>query len=64
LFVCYRWKKHRMNTEVAMADDDFRDSMLEKYVGFSLSTFIPLILLAVFANNVSRIYFAHNLFGF
>jgi NSS family neurotransmitter:Na+ symporter len=64
LFVCYRWKKHRMNSEVALADGDFRDSMLEKYVGFSLSTFIPLILLAVFANNVSRIYFAHNLFGF
>ena len=25
---------------------------------------IPVILLAVFLNNVSRIYFAHNLFGF
>jgi neurotransmitter:Na+ symporter, NSS family len=64
LFVCYRWKKHRMNDEISLQDDDFHGSILEKYIGVSLSTFIPVILLAVFANNVSRIYFAHNLFGF
>lgn len=64
LFVCYRWKKHRMHEEVALHDDDYHGSLLEKYIGISLGTFIPVILLAVFANNVSRIYFAHNLFGF
>jgi NSS family neurotransmitter:Na+ symporter len=64
MFVCYRWKKHRMNDEISLQDDDFQGSILEKYVGVSLGTFIPVILLAVFANNVSRIYFAHNLFGF
>lgn len=64
LFVCYRWKKFRMHQEVSLADDDYHGSLLEKYVGLSLGTFIPVILLAVFANNVSRIYFAHNLFGF
>jgi len=64
LFVCYRWKKHRMNEEIALQDEGFHGSLLERYIGISLGTFIPLILLAVFANNVSRIYFAHNLFGF
>ena len=64
LFVCYRWKKHRMHEEIGLADAGYRNSMLEKYVSVSLGTFIPLILLAVFLNNVSRIYFAHNLFGF
>jgi len=64
LFVCYRWKKHSMNEEIALGDADYNDSFLRKYVGISLGTFIPLILLAVFMNNVFRIYFAHNLFGF
>jgi NSS family neurotransmitter:Na+ symporter len=64
LFVCYRWKKHSMNEEIALGDADYNDSFLRKYVGISLGTFIPVILLAVFMNNVSRIYFAHNLFGF
>jgi len=64
LFVCYRWKKHRMHEEVALEDDDYHGSLMQKYVSISLGTFIPVILLAVFANNVSRIYFAHNLFGF
>jgi NSS family neurotransmitter:Na+ symporter len=64
LFVCYRWKKHRMHEEIALEDAGYQGSLLEKYIGISLGTFIPVILLAVFANNVSRIYFAHNLFGF
>ncbi len=64
LFVCYRWKKHRLHEEVSLEDDAYTNSLLEKYIGISLGTFIPVILLAVFANNVSRIYFAHNLFGF
>ncbi len=53
-----------MNEEIALGDADYNDSFLRKYVGISLGTFIPVILLAVFMNNVSRIYFAHNLFGF
>ena len=53
-----------MNAEISLEDDGFHGSILEKYIGVSLGTFIPVILLAVFANNVSRIYFAHNLFGF
>jgi len=64
LFVTYRWKKYKLHEEVALHNEGYPDSLLQKYVGFSLGTFIPLILLAVFANNVSRIYFAHNLFGF
>lgn len=64
LFVCYRWKRARMHGEISLHDSDYPGSLLERYLSVSLGTFIPVILLAVFANNVSRIYFAHNLFGF
>jgi len=35
--------------------------VLQKYVNFSLGTFIPLILLIIFVNTVSTIYFGKNL---
>jgi NSS family neurotransmitter:Na+ symporter len=53
-----------MHQEVSLHVDGYTGSLLEKYLGVALGTFIPVILLAVFLNNVSRIYFAHNLFGF
>ena len=64
LFVTYRWKRGEFSSEVGLGDEGYKISLLEKYVGLSLGTFIPLILLAVFANNVAQIFFAHNLFGF
>jgi len=62
LFVSYRWKKHALNQELSIGDDSFEGSLTQKYVNFSLSTFIPIILLAIFLNTVATKFFASPLF--
>ena len=64
LFVSYRWKKHNLNKELSVGDDSFEGSLMQKYVNFSLGTFIPVILLVIFLNTVADKFFAHTLFGF
>lgn len=64
LFCCYRWRMAGMSEEIAHSSPGFTGSLLQRYLNLTLGTLIPLVLLAVFANNVSRLYFAHNLFGF
>ena len=64
LFCAYRWKKGEFVNELATGDESYKNSLLSNYVGLSLGTFIPLILLTVFINNVAQIYFSYNLFGF
>lgn len=64
LFCCYRWKLYNMAKEVEHGEAGFSSSLLRQYLRYTLGTIIPLVLLAVFANNISRIYFSHNLFGF
>lgn len=61
LFVIYRWKTHNLDKEIADGNPGFAGSVLQKYVNFSLGTFIPLILLIIFVNTVSTIYFGKNL---
>ena len=61
LFVIYRWKTHNLDKEIADGNPGFAGSILQKYVNFSLGTFIPLILLIIFVNTVSTIYFGKNL---
>lgn len=62
LFVSYRWKKHALNQELSIGNDNFEGSLMQKYVNFSLSTFIPVILLAIFLNTVATKFFAQPLF--
>ncbi len=64
LFCSYRWKRSEFISETAHGDDNYSNSLLASYVTLSLGTFIPVILLVVFANNVSQIYFGFNLLGF
>ncbi|CCQ11767.1 Sodium-dependent transporter [Pseudoalteromonas luteoviolacea B = ATCC 29581] len=64
LFVMYKWKKVRLSEELAQGCDDYVGSWVEKYVNFSLSTFIPVILLVIFINTVATKFFATSLFGF
>ncbi len=52
LFVMYRWRKTNFNAELAIGDEDFEQSLVRKYINFSVSTFIPVILLLVFINTV------------
>ncbi|MBN4076011.1 sodium-dependent transporter, partial [Gammaproteobacteria bacterium AH-315-E17] len=64
IFCSYRWKRSDFINEIGKGDESFSSSLLASYVTLSLGTFIPLILLLVFANNVAQIYFGFNLFGF
>jgi neurotransmitter:Na+ symporter, NSS family len=61
LFVIYRWKKHNFDAEISQGNDSFAGSFLQKYVNFSLGTFIPVILAVIFVNTVSTIFFGKNL---
>lgn len=64
IFCSYRWKRSDFINEIGKGDENFSSSILAAYITLSLSTFIPLILLLVFANNVAQIYFGFNLLGF
>lgn len=61
LFVIYRWKKHNLDAEISDGNQSFAGSLLQKYVNFSLGTFIPVILAIIFVNTVSTLYFGRNL---
>lgn len=64
VFVSYRWKKHNLSEELSIGNPSYVGSWVEKYVSFSLSTFIPLIVLGIFLNTVAQKFFNYNLFGF
>lgn len=61
LFVIYRWKKVNLDAEISQGNSSFAGSILQKYINFSLGTFIPLILAVIFINTVSTIFFGNNL---
>ncbi|WP_416307333.1 sodium-dependent transporter [Neptunicella sp. SCSIO 80796] len=63
LFVIYRWKRHNFNEELESGDPDYKGSLFEKYVNFSVGTFIPVILFLVFINTVALKYFGASLIG-
>jgi len=64
LFVVYCWKRSNLNTELAVGDNKYSGSFTEKYINFSLSTFIPVILLAVFLNTVLLKFFQFNVIDY
>jgi NSS family neurotransmitter:Na+ symporter len=61
IFVMYRWKKHNFNAELDEGAPAFKHSLFERYVNFSVSTFIPVILLGIFVNTVALKYFGISL---
>ncbi|GAA6182776.1 MULTISPECIES: sodium-dependent transporter [Alteromonadaceae] len=63
LFVIYRWKKENFNAELDQGAPSYKGSFFEKYVDFSVGTFIPLILFLVFINTVALKYFGKALIG-
>lgn len=63
LFVVYRWKKHSFNAEMEQGDENYQGSWVERYVNFSLTTFIPVILLLIFINTVATKYFGYSFIG-
>ncbi|MDN4502768.1 sodium-dependent transporter [Alteromonadaceae bacterium BrNp21-10] len=63
IFVIYRWKKANLNKELETGDDNYKGSIFERYVNFSVGTFIPVILFLVFVNTVALKYFGYNFIG-
>lgn len=63
IFVVYRWKKANLNAELEVGAPNYKGSWFERYVNFSVSTFIPVILLVIFINTVALKYFGISLIG-
>tara|TARA_R110000868_G_scaffold174251_1_gene410819 strand:+ start:1426 stop:2847 length:1422 start_codon:yes stop_codon:yes gene_type:complete len=63
LFVIYRWKKANFNAELDKGAPSYKASWVEKYVNFSLGTFIPVILFLIFINTVALRFFGNALIG-
>ncbi|MEM7282317.1 MAG: sodium-dependent transporter [Pseudomonadota bacterium] len=61
IFVIYRWKKANFNAELEAGNPAYKDSFLQRYVNFSVGTFIPVILLIVFINTVVLKITTHSL---
>ena len=62
LFVRYRWK-NGFDKELEFGDKNYKNSLLERYVDFSLASFIPVILLLVFINTVAQKFFGITMLG-
>jgi NSS family neurotransmitter:Na+ symporter len=63
LFVIYRWKKENFNKELDKGAPKYAHSWFERYVDFSVGTFIPVILLLVLINTIALKYFGTALIG-
>ncbi len=63
IFVSYRWRNN-LSKELSIGSEGYMGSWMEKYVNFSLGTFVPVIVLFIFINTVAAKFFAINLFGF
>ncbi|ALO35933.1 sodium-dependent transporter [Colwellia sp. MT41] len=64
VFVSYRWKKKQLSAELSIGNENYKGSWVEKYINFSLGTFIPAVVLLIFINTVATKFFAVSLFGF
>lgn len=63
IFVVYRWKSANLNKELEEGEPTYKGSLFQKYVDFSIGTFIPFILLMIFINTVALKYFGTGLLG-
>lgn len=66
VFVSYRWKKitrTSLSHELSQGNNSYIGSFTEKYVSFSLSTFIPVILLSIFLQTVAQKFFSYSFFS-
>ncbi len=62
ILCAYRWRKDGgLTAELSIGHENYAGSLFEKYMTFSLRTFIPVVLLFVFLNSLSQKYFAFDL---
>jgi len=64
VFVSYRWKSKNLSEHLSIGNENYIGSWVEKYINFSLGTFIPAIVLMIFINTVADKFFSVNLFAF
>ena len=64
IFVSYRWKKLQLSEELSLGNANYKGSWVEKYINFSLGTFIPVIVFGIFINTVAQKFFGVSIFGF
>jgi NSS family neurotransmitter:Na+ symporter len=62
LFVIWSWKRNNFHEALAEGNASYAKSWLRKYISFSLTTFIPVILAVVFINTILSIFFSAPLF--
>ena len=60
VYCAFRWKDG-FSKELSQGSPDFSNSLMARYLDFSLRTFVPVVLLFVFINSVSQKYFAVDL---
>jgi len=48
VFVAYVWKKEKLIDEISIGNENFRNSILEKYIIFSISYVCPILLGSIF----------------
>ncbi len=63
LYCARHWRKGLID-ELAVGETSFVGSWLERYISFSLRTFLPVILMFVFINSVLTKYFAVDVLAF
>ncbi len=61
LLVALRWQRDKFDRELEAGADDFRGTLFERYINFSLRTFVPVLLLLIFINTVMAKYFGISL---
>ncbi len=61
ILCAYRWRNGGLSEELNRGDEHYSGTWMERYVNFSLRTFIPVVLLFVFLNSVAQKYFAFDL---
>ncbi|ASP46340.1 sodium-dependent transporter [Cognaticolwellia beringensis] len=64
VFVSYRWKRLQLSEELSVGNTNYKGSWVEKYINFSLGTFIPVIVFGIFINTVMQKFFGYSIFGF
>ena len=61
ILCAYRWRNGGLSAELNRGDEHYAGSLMERYVNFSLRTFIPVVLMFVFLNSVAQKFFAFDL---
>jgi len=64
VFVSYRWKKQQLTAALSEGNENYAGSWAEKYINFSLGTFIPVIVFSIFINTVTQKFLGFSIFGF